>query len=183
MESATHEFRPPAAWRWHLHGEVKWRLDFYRPYRKDIVAEPLYPGPRPVVSIKPMQLSDGRTDYFVSIQVGEKDVTPHVFREEFKAAYHVALYDWLLNGVGEEPDCVAFGPNDWPAKKMPAVTSTSDDLINRCNELLANYHGDAMRAFEDRMEEKVGRDYATAAAVEQTKVEAMRELVRLASTK
>ncbi|QQO30761.1 hypothetical protein JJC00_18935 [Bradyrhizobium diazoefficiens] len=71
---------------------------------------------RPIVSIKPMRLADGRTDYWVSIKVGEKDVTPHVFRGEYKAAYHVALYDWLLNGIGEEPDCVEFGPNDWPAR-------------------------------------------------------------------
>lgn len=69
-----------------------------------------------VVTIKPMQLSDGRTDYFVSIKVGEREVTPHVFREEYKAAYHVALYDWLLNGVGDEPDVIEFGPNDYPAR-------------------------------------------------------------------
>jgi hypothetical protein len=75
---------------------------------------------RPKVSVKPMQLSDGRADYFVSIQVGDRDVTPHVFREEYKAAYHVALYDWLLNGSGEEPDVVEFGPDDWPARVTPS---------------------------------------------------------------
>lgn len=81
---------------------------------------------RAVVSIKPMALSDGRTDYFVSIKVGDRDVTPHVFREEYKAAYHVALYDWLLNGNGEEPDCVAFGPNDWPARRSPPGKSRAE---------------------------------------------------------
>lgn len=65
----------------------------------------------PHVSIKPMQLSDGRTDYFVSIKVDDREVTPHVFREEYKAAYHVALYDWLLNGSGDEPDVTDYGPN------------------------------------------------------------------------
>ncbi len=70
----------------------------------------------PVVSIKPMKLSDDRCDYFVSIKVGDREVTPHVFREEYKAAYHVALYDWLLNGSGEEPDVLEFLPKDWPAK-------------------------------------------------------------------
>lgn len=73
---------------------------------------------RAVVRIKPMSLSDGRTDYFVSIKVGDREVTPHVFREEYKAAYHVALYDWLLNGTGEEPCPVDFGPEDWPAQKF-----------------------------------------------------------------
>jgi hypothetical protein len=67
-----------------------------------------------------MALSDGRTDYFVQIKVGDRAVTPHVFREEYKSAYHVALYDWLLNGKGEEPDCVEFGPDDWPGLVMPA---------------------------------------------------------------
>lgn len=81
---------------------------------------------KPVVSVKPMALSDGRTDYFVSIKVGERDVTPHVFREEYKAAYHVALYDWLLNGVGEEPCPVDFGPDDWPAKVHTPVDSDTE---------------------------------------------------------
>jgi len=77
---------------------------------------------KPAVSIKPMRLSDGRADYFVSIKVGDREVTPHVFREEYKAAYHVALYDWLLNGSGEEPDAVAFAPDDWPARVPPAAS-------------------------------------------------------------
>lgn len=88
-----------------------------------------------VVSIKPMKLSDGRTDYYVSIKVGDRDVTPHVFREEYKAAYHVALYDWLLNGAGEEPSPVDFGPEDWPARKMPeaAPLGTAENPCPRCH--------------------------------------------------
>lgn len=80
------------------------------------------------VAVKPMQLSDGRTDYFVSIKAGDREVTPHVFREEYKAAYHVALYDWLLNGSGEEPDVVEFGPDDWPARTLdPAQPPSNSD--------------------------------------------------------
>jgi len=71
-----------------------------------------------------LALSDNRTDYFVSIKVGAREVTPHVFREEFKAAYHVALYDWLLNGSGEEPDVIEFSPNDWPARTASIVSAT-----------------------------------------------------------
>jgi hypothetical protein len=73
-----------------------------------------------------MELSDDRMDYFVSIKVGDREVTPHVFREEYKAAYHVALYDWLLNGTGEEPDCVEFGPKDWPARVMSTRPDTAE---------------------------------------------------------
>lgn len=71
-------------------------------------------GAETVVSLKVMKLSDDRSDYFVSIERDGREVTPHVFREEYKAAYHVALYRWLLCG-GEEPDLIAFGPDDWPA--------------------------------------------------------------------
>lgn len=72
----------------------------------------------PQVSLKRMGLSDGRTDYFVMIKVGDREVSPHVFRDEYKAAYHVALYDWLLTGRGNEPEIVAFGPHDWPARSI-----------------------------------------------------------------
>lgn len=67
------------------------------------------------VSVKEMRLSDGRSDFYVSIQRGGREVTPHAFRERFKAEYHVALYDWLLNG-GDEPCVIDFNENDWPAK-------------------------------------------------------------------
>lgn len=79
----------------------------------------------PIVSIKKMTLTGGRADYFVSIQVGDRDVTPHKFSEEYKAAYHVALYDWLLNG-GDEPGLMAFGPEDWPAVKMIEVMAVGE---------------------------------------------------------
>ncbi|TCU34089.1 hypothetical protein [Rhizobium azibense] len=71
-------------------------------------------------SVKPMRLSDGRTDYFVSIRKGDREVTPHMFREEYKAAYHVALYDWLLNGK-EAPDLMAFGQDEFPAQAYYAT--------------------------------------------------------------
>ncbi len=92
---------------------------------------PVDAGARPIVKIKPMTLSGNRTDYFVSIQCGDREVTPHVFREEYKAAYHVALYDWLLNGSGEEPDCVEFGPDDWPALSSQPVFDREKDALVR----------------------------------------------------
>lgn len=73
------------------------------------------------VSVREMKVSqrpDGSTaDFFVSIKVGDREVTPHVFRERFKAEYHVALYDWLLNG-GDEPELMAFREDEWPARKL-----------------------------------------------------------------
>lgn len=97
--------------------------------------------PVPVVSLKTMQLSDDRADYFVSIRVGDREVTPHVFCEEYKAAYHVALYDWLLNGVGEEPDVVEFGPDDWPAQStdVPRVDDDFGVVVEKCAEIAGQY--------------------------------------------
>ncbi|MBY3157212.1 hypothetical protein HFO56_33345 [Rhizobium laguerreae] len=74
----------------------------------------------PVVAVQTMRLSDGRSDHYVSIKVGDRQVHPHVFRDEYKAAYHVALYDWLLND-GTEPDLLAFDDGDWPAQTTVLV--------------------------------------------------------------
>jgi hypothetical protein len=91
----------------------------------------LAPAEKAVVSIQPMALSHGRTDYFVSIRCGDREVTPHVFSEEYKAAYHVALYDWLLNGSGEEPDVVDFGPDDWPARVVATTEKAGGDFLTK----------------------------------------------------
>jgi hypothetical protein len=92
----------------------------------------------PQVSLKRMGLSDGRTDYFVMIKVGDREVSPHVFRDEYKAAYHVALYDWLLTGRGEKPEIVAFGPHDWPARPVdPAQPSGMREALQECIDVLA----------------------------------------------
>lgn len=71
------------------------------------------------VSIKPMRLSDDRCDYFVSFKHGGREVTPHVFRERFKAEYHVALYRWLF-GQGVEPGLLEFREGEWPAREYTA---------------------------------------------------------------
>lgn len=62
------------------------------------------------VSVKTMRKSGGEADYFVSIEVGDREVTPHVFIDRYKADYHAALYDWLLNGK-PEPDLMAYRPS------------------------------------------------------------------------
>lgn len=111
-----------------------------------------HPGPvaqKPKVTIKPMQLSGGRTEYFVSIKVGDRDVTPHVFREEFKAAYHVALYDWLLNGSGDEPDVIEFGPDEWPAQTFQMNHGTAAAAA----EAIFDYTDNNLSMFEACCEE------------------------------
>lgn len=89
---------------------------------------------KPTINVQTMRLSDGRADYYVSIKVGDRQVHPHVFRDEFKAAYHVALYEWLLNG-GHKPDLLSFDEGDWPAQATelvgadPAQIKTLEDRV------------------------------------------------------
>jgi len=85
------------------------------------------------ICVKKMRKSDDRADYFVSVKVGDREVTPHVFSEEYKAAYHVALYNWLLNGH-EKPDLMAFGPDEWPAQ--PAAEVVVDERLRSENATL-----------------------------------------------
>lgn len=88
----------------------------------------------PKVSIKPMKLSDGRTDFYVEIRVGDRVVYPHVFRDgEYKAAYHVALYNWLLNGK-PKPRVIEFGEGDFPAQ---AYSVTGD--VERLRAILRRW--------------------------------------------
>lgn len=82
------------------------------------------------ISIKPMKLSDGRCDYFVSFRCGGREVTPHVFREQFKAEYHVALYRWLF-GQGAKPDLMAFDEGEWPAREYTAEEQAAFAAIAR----------------------------------------------------
>lgn len=119
--------------------EYHWKLDCDAALAKASAILSLSGKAAAVVSIKKMDLSDGRADYFVSIKVGDREVTPHVFREEYKSAYHVALYDWLLNGTGDEPDCVEFGPDDWPARARsyePVSDERAIDLARRLKDHL-----------------------------------------------
>jgi hypothetical protein len=81
----------------------------------------------PSISVQTMRLSDGRSDHYVSIKVGDRQVHPHVFGSEFKAAFHVALYEWLLNG-GQKPDLLAFDENEWPAQTSELVGADPADI-------------------------------------------------------
>lgn len=65
------------------------------------------PSPIPIVTVQEMKTSAG-SDYFVHIRVGERTVTPHVFKERFKAEYEVDHWKWIF-GQGEEPDLMKYG--------------------------------------------------------------------------
>lgn len=67
------------------------------------------PAPEPVVSVQEMKTSAG-VDHFVHIRVADREITPHVFKERWKADYEVAEWKWLF-GQGEKPDLLAYGPD------------------------------------------------------------------------
>jgi hypothetical protein len=91
----------------------------------------------PIV-FKKIDLCDNRADYFVCIRVGDREVTPHVFR---KAAYHVALYDWLLNGNGESGIASSFSlvparasASQWKQQTVRAALIRRLSVRNTCLE-------------------------------------------------
>ena len=100
-------------------------------YTADQVAELL-----PKVDIQSMKLTDGRTDYFVRITVEDRSVTPHVFREKFKSEYHVALYQWLFAGEGEEPYVRDFDDDEWPARTLSPQEGLAELLEEARSEIV-----------------------------------------------
>lgn len=96
----------------------------------------------PICDVAEMRLSGDRCDYFVRIRVGDREITPHVFRERWKAEYEVAEWQWLLNG-GEKPDLMDFGPRSHSeasdAEEVKARRSKAlDELGELDGQLLAS---------------------------------------------
>lgn len=68
------------------------------------------------------------------------------------------------------------------------MNETDNDLVQRCKEiidwsktgLLAGGSGGSVRALAERLQSKVGEAYALRVAEDQTKDDAMREIIRLA---
>lgn len=76
------------------------------------------------ITVKTMALSDGRSDYFVAIIVGDREVTPYASRHQYQMEYEAASLRWLLLG-GKKPDLMAYSPNGWPGKPVEETASTS----------------------------------------------------------
>lgn len=63
----------------------------------------------PIVTIQEMKTSAG-SDYFVHIRVQDREMTPRMYKERWKAEYEVDEWKWLF-GQGEKPDLMAYGPD------------------------------------------------------------------------
>jgi hypothetical protein len=73
------------------------------------------------VDVKTMRTSSG-TDYFVRIRCEDRETTPHMFRERWKAAYEADHLAWVFGIRPEEPDLMAYGPDSHPD---PALAHTT----------------------------------------------------------
>ncbi len=80
----------------------------------------------PNISVKTMRTSDGGADYYVSIEVGDREITPYKFREEFKAAYEADSLRWLLLGA-EKPNLMAYDVGDWPGRDAQLTCGERQD--------------------------------------------------------
>lgn len=65
------------------------------------------PDAQPVVSVKEMKLSGGRSDFYVSIMVADREITPHCFRVKGMAEFEVEEYRWLFTG-SPKPDMLEW---------------------------------------------------------------------------
>lgn len=54
-----------------------------------------------------MRTSDGGADYYVHLECEGREITPHSFKERWKAEYEVAEWRWFF-GQGEKPDVLTF---------------------------------------------------------------------------
>lgn len=91
----------------------EWEIKWQRECMAKVCAEAQLASARktlPVIAIKPMELSDGSTDYFVAITVGDREITPYKLHEEWQAQYEADSLRWLLLGA-EKPDLMAYGPS------------------------------------------------------------------------
>ncbi len=62
------------------------------------------------VDVREMKTSLGR-DYYVCVQVGDRYLTPNVYREKWKADFDAAEWTALFNGTAR-PDILSFMPED-----------------------------------------------------------------------
>lgn len=62
------------------------------------------------VDVREMKTSLGR-DYYVCVQVGDRYLTPNMYREKWKADFDAAEWTALFNGTAR-PDILSFMPED-----------------------------------------------------------------------
>ncbi|WP_287177929.1 hypothetical protein [Mesorhizobium sp.] len=109
---------------------------------------------RPVCRVMTMQHSSGAPDHYVSIEVGDRQITPHMFKTKGRAEYEVAEWNWLLNGV-EKPYIL-----DFDTDPLPLATDPDADLkekVAAANIRLASLSPEQQAAHWDAQRESFVR--------------------------
>lgn len=71
------------------------------------------------VDVCTMKTSAG-ADYYVRFRCDGREVTPHMFKERYKAEYTADHYAWVFGLRPDEPDLMAYGPESHP--DIPTMT-------------------------------------------------------------
>ncbi|TIN76719.1 hypothetical protein [Mesorhizobium sp.] len=98
---------------------------------------------RPVCRVMTMQHSSGAPDHYVSIEVGDRQITPHMFKTKGRAEYEVAEWIWLLNG-GEKPSVLDFDTDPQPL--CGASHPASSESQSPAGAKIRSTQGNAMEA-------------------------------------
>ncbi|WP_287249012.1 Lar family restriction alleviation protein [Mesorhizobium sp.] len=99
---------------------------------------------RPVCRVMTMQHSSGAPDHYVSIEVGDRQITPHMFKTKGRAEYEVAEWIWLLNG-GEKPHILDFDTDPQPLTNQVSLPA-SDKSQSPAGAKIRSTQGKAMEA-------------------------------------
>lgn len=65
------------------------------------------------VDVQVMKTSAG-ADYYVRIMCGDRETTPHMFKDRYKAEYHVDHYKWLFGLREEDADVMSYDETTHP---------------------------------------------------------------------
>ncbi|UYW33673.1 DUF551 domain-containing protein [Methylorubrum extorquens] len=100
------------------------------------------------VDVQTMRASNG-TDYYVRIACNGREVTPHSFKERWKAEYEAAHYAWIFGLRADEPSILAYDAESHP--NAPAPDSTRTGAAESLREAIEELSAAVTAAHDDYM--------------------------------
>lgn len=105
--------------------------------------------------VREMRTSKG-SEFFVVVKLGDRELTPHMYTERWKAEYDVASWQHLLCGA-PEPDLLAYGPSE------DSAPAGSGEVTDEMVEAAYSAWQDAVRADRSMGNREAIRDALEAA--------------------
>lgn len=109
------------------------------------------------VDVATMRASNG-TDYYVRIACDGREVTPHCFKERWKAEYEAAHYAWIFGLRADEPSILAFDPESHPNAPDSPLTGPAGVEEMDLRHVAQFVHA-AMRSAVEAIDFEAGRTY------------------------